>query len=397
LIQTATLANCFEGMSDRAKQIVDTFGSIENLLCLDRREAMEICPPLKAISGRLYSAKARENAERDVDWALEHGVSMVTIDDGDYPPRLRECPDAPILLYMKGACDFTRPRFIAIVGTRAATQYGRRYCETIVEGLSRCRPAPVVVSGLALGIDTYAHTFALRYGLDTVAVMGTGFQTIYPQTNYQLAEEILQHGALVTEFSPFTPSYPINFVRRNRIIAGLSDCTLLAESKAKGGGLITAGLAQDYNRSVFAIPGRIDDHTFKGCNALIEDNVAAIVTGPQSIIKAMEWDVREPSLPLGFGGRESGGCGSGGVASDGNESDGRDRDKSACRSGWGATYDDDSLKGRIVAFLQNQPESDAETIAAALGLPLADLSLPLLELEMSGAISLISGNKYSAN
>lgn len=362
MIQTAALANCFEGMSDRSKQIVDTFGSIENLFCLSQREAMDTCPPLRAIAGKLFSSKARDNAARDVEWALEHGVRMVTIDDGDYPPRLRECPDAPILLYIKGACDFTRPRFIAIVGTRAATQYGRRYCETIVEGLSRCRPAPVVVSGLALGIDTYAHTFALRYGLDTVAVMGTGFQTIYPQTNYQLAEEILQHGALVTEFSPFTPSYPINFVRRNRIIAGLSDCTLLAESKAKGGGLITAGLAQDYNRSVFAIPGRIDDHTFKGCNALIEDNVAAIVTGPQSIIGAMEWDVHEPSLPLGF---ETGGSG-------------------------------DSLQGHIVAFLQEHPESDAETIATAIGLPLADLSLPLLELEISGAISLISGNKYSA-
>jgi DNA processing protein len=373
LIQAAALANCFEGMGDRGKQIVETFGSLENLFCLSRREAVEICPPLRAISGKLFSAKARDDAARDVDWALEHGVRMVTIDDADYPARLRECPDAPVMLYMKGMCDFSRQRFIAIVGTRAATQYGRRYCDKIVEGLARCKPRPVVVSGLALGIDTYAHTFALRYGLDTVAVMGTGFQTIYPQTNYQLSEEILQHGALVTEFSPFTPSYPLNFVRRNRIIAGLCDCTLVVESKAKGGGLITAGLAQDYNRSVFAVPGRIDDNTFKGCNALIEDNVAAIVTGPQSIVRAMEWDVREPALPLAFG--ETGGGGSMNDDAGGN----------------------DSIETRIIAFLMGHPESDAETIAAGLGLPLADLSLPLLELEMSGAISLLSGNKYSAN
>lgn len=372
MIRTAALARCFEGMGDRSKQIVEAFGSLENLFCLSRQEAVEICPPLEAIAGRFYSSKAVEDAGRDIEWAMEHGVRMVTIDDEDYPTRLRECPDAPVLLYLKGSCDFSRHRFIAIVGTRAATQYGRRYCDRIVEGLARCTPRPVVVSGLALGIDTYAHTFALRYGLDTVAVMGTGFQTIYPQSNYQLAEEIMQHGALVTEFSPFTPSYPLNFVRRNRIIAGLADCTLLAESKAKGGGLITAGLAQDYNRSVFAVPGRIDDNTFKGCNALIEDNVAAIVTGPQSIARAMEWDVREPALPLAFGA----------------EGDGRSGD---CSDGNG------SIKGRITTFLLEHPESDAGTIATALGIPLAVLSLPLLELEMSGAISLISGNKYSAN
>ena len=358
LIRTACLAGCFEGLSVPTRQIMEAFGSLDNLYSLDQDDALRLYPPLIQFAGKLFSPIRMEAAERDIDWAEKHNLTVITIEDAGYPERLRQCPDAPLILYMKGECDFSRPRFIAIVGTRAATGYGRRYCDKIVEGLSRCGTKPVVVSGLALGIDTYAHTFALRYGLDTVAVMGTGFDTIYPPSNFQLAEEILHHGALVTEFSPFISSYPVNFVRRNRIIAGLCDCTLVVESKAKGGGLITARLAQDYDRSVFAVPGRFDDNTFRGCNDLIEDHVAAIVTGADSIIRAMNWDVRQGFLPLDFG---------------------------------------DGVKGRIVKFLAEHPESDTETIAAALDCSVRDLSLPLIELEMSGAISLVGGNKYCAN
>ena len=358
-IDTARLATSCEGNLAFGKEAIEAFGNASEIFELGHREAVERFPPLAAIAGRLFSRQTADAAARDVDWAMEHGVEMVTIDSEDYPYRLRECPDPPLLLYLRGKCNFHRDRFIAIVGTRAATQYGRRYCDKIVEGLSKCVIKPVVVSGLALGIDTYAHTFALRYGLDTVAVMATGFDTIYPPSNYRLAEEIPEHGALVTEFSPFVPSYPVNFVRRNRIIAGLGDCTLVVESKKKGGGLITARLAQDYNRSVFAVPGRIDDNTFKGCNEIIEENTAAIVTGPDSIISAMGWGADDSPLPLDF-----------------NE---------------GGT------KGRIVTFLTRHPESDAETIAAVLGCSVRDLSIPLIELEMSGAISLVSGNKYCAN
>ena len=378
MIDMARLAACFDWNNTPAKEILEVFGSASDIFEAGQREAARRYPPLAGIAGRLFSSKTAEEAVRDIDWAIGHGIDILAATDEEYPQRLLQCPDAPLLLYRKGRCNFSRPRFLAIVGTRASTQYGRRYCEKIIEGLAALAVKPVIVSGMALGIDTHAHTFALRYGLETIAVMGTGFNTIYPPSNEQLAEEILQRGALVTEFSPFTPSYPLNFVRRNRIIAGLSDCTLVVESKSKGGGLITAQLAQDYNRSVFAVPGRMDDNTFRGCNQLIEDNVAAIVTGARSIIKAMDWDTADARLPLAFG--ETGGGGSGDSAANGDGSNGKD-----------------SIKARITAFLLGHPESDAETIAAGLGLPLADLSLPLLELEMSGAISLISGNKYSAN
>ncbi len=364
LIHTATLAGCFEGGRAPGREITEAFASIDDIFLLGRRDAVRECPPLARIADKLFSRSRADDAAREIDWALDNGLKIVTIEDNDYPGRLRECNDPPLMLYIKGECNFSGPRFIAIVGTRAATQYGRRYCDRIIEGLSHCGIKPVVVSGLALGIDTYAHTFALRYGLDTVAVMGTGFNTLYPPANGQLASEIVSHGALVTEFSPFTPSYPLNFVRRNRIIAGLADCTLVVESKAKGGGLITARLAQDYNRSVFAVPGRMDDNTFRGCNALIEKNVAAIVTGPGSIINAMGWDSSDTCLPLGFGGKDA---------------------------------PPGSIGQLAVSFLRNHPESDVTAIAAALGLPAGDLAVPLLELEMDGAIYLTSGNKYCAN
>ena len=359
LIHTAALAGCFEGNSTPAKEILETFGSASAIFEMGRKEAVQAYPPLERIAHKLFSRERLDAAARDVDWALEHDVDMIAATDSDFPQRLLQCPDAPLLLYKKGRIDFSRPRFTAIVGTRASTQYGRRYTERIVEGLSSLAVKPVIVSGMALGIDTHAHTFALKYGLDTVAVMGTGFDTLYPPSNEHLAAEILQHGALVTEFPPFTPSYPINFVRRNRIIAGLSDCTLVVESKAKGGGLITAQLAQDYDRSVFAVPGRIDDNTFRGCNSLIEDNVAAIVSGAGSIIKAMGWDSVDAYLPLDF-----------------------------------QDVGEGTVKGGILRFLMENPESDVRELAFALDSNPQDLALPLLELELSGRIAIVSGNKY---
>ena len=363
LVRTAIVARCIEGLETAlARQLAEAFGSIEGLFDAGAKAVTERFPGLGRIAGRLFSPGSWSAASRDVDWALEQELDITTLEDDSYPTRLKMCPDAPLMLYSKGRCDFERERFIAIVGTRACTQYGRRYCESVVEGLSRLGVKPVVVSGLALGIDTYAHTFALRYGLDTVAVMGTGFDTIYPRTNESLAEKIACHGAIVSEFSPFTPSYPLNFVRRNRIIAGLADCTLVVESKEKGGGLITAKFAMDYNRGVFAIPGRIDDNSFKGCNRIIEDNIASMASGPDSIIRAMGWDQGGGCLPLSYDGPAA----------------------------------SDPFKAKILGWLRKHPESDMADIAAGIGVQIQQLALPLLEMELAGAISISSGNKYFA-
>ncbi|MBP9986766.1 MAG: DNA-processing protein DprA [Bacteroidales bacterium] len=368
LIYTAAVANSFPGRISKLREIIDIFGDAEKLFSLPPAEAMEVCPLIRTFADRLYSAEALRTAEQEIMWAESHGIDILCHTDRRYPSRLKECPDAPLILYRKGSIPLSGKRIVAIVGTRGATQYGKRYCDSIIEKLSELKIKPVVVSGLALGIDTYAHTFALRYGLKTIAVMGTGFNTVYPAANENLAGQILDKGALVSEFSHLMPSLPQNFVRRNRIIAGLSDCILLVESRIKGGGLITADFGLHYNRSVFAVPGRIDDNSFKGCNALIENNAASIATGGESIIKGMNWDMmpRQPELDFGSEDEDA-------------ESDAQDKS---------------DIKSLIYKYIDNHPDCDISQISEWTGTPTQNLAMPLLELEMSGRIRVVSGNRY---
>ena len=369
LIYTAALANTFPGRLSTLREVVDLFGDAEKLFACTPEEAVEICPGIRSFSDRLYSAEALKTAEKEIMWAESHGLEILCHTDRKYPSRLKECPDAPLILYKRGCASLSGKRMVAIVGTRAATQQGKRYCDSIIERLAELDVKPVVVSGLALGIDTYAHSFALRYGLKTIAVMGTGFNQIYPASNENLADKIVEDGALVSEFSPFMPSLPHNFVRRNRIIAGLSDCILLVESRVKGGGLITADFGMHYNRSVFAVPGRIDDNSFKGCNALIENNIASIVTGGESIIKGMNWDIVPKQLQLDFS---------------------SDDDRDTQCNDTGKT----DIKHLIIRYIENHPECDIAQIAEWMGTLTQNLAMPMLELEMAGRITVVAGNRY---
>ena len=360
-IDTARLATSCEGNLAFGKEAIEAFGNASEIFELGHREAVERFPPLAAIAGRLFSRQTADAAARDVDWAMEHGVEMVTIDSEDYPYRLRECPDPPLLLYLRGKCNFHRDRFIAIVGTRAATQYGRRYCDKIVEGLSKCVIKPVVVSGLALGIDTYAHTFALRYGLDTVAVTATGLDTVYPASNRDLAPKIEERGAIVTEFWSGTAPYPSNFVSRNRIVAGMSDGTLVVESRLRGGSLITAKAAFNYDREVFAFPGRIEDENFAGCNELIASDIAHLARDAGDICRELEW------------------------ASEGRSH--ADRSQNV----WNALSPE---KKAVIQALRRGGEMDAAQIALCCGRGIPQVSYLLLEMEIEGLVRHISANKY---
>ncbi|MCF0172675.1 MAG: DNA-protecting protein DprA [Bacteroidales bacterium] len=364
LVYAAAIANCFYGNPRVSRGLVGLFDSPSDIFTLDRKEVEERCPYLEKHGQRLFMDETLESAQRDIAWAENNGLDTIYIGDNAYPSRLRECEDAPILLYCKGRADLSAQRVVAVVGSRGATQYGRKYCDTLVEGLSKCGVKPVIVSGLAKGVDSFAHSSALRYHLPTVAVMGTGFNEIYPPCNTNLAADIVTHGgALVTEFSPFVESFPVNFVRRNRIIAGMSDCVVVVESRQKGGGLITAKMAMDYNRMVFAFPGRVDDYTFKGCNELIEQETACIATGAGSILKGMGWDTASAQLRMAFE-DDSGG-------------------------------EDESLNGRLLRYLEEHGEADIGELCDFLALSIRELSLPLVELELEGRICVISGNKYS--
>lgn len=233
---------------------------------------------------------AEKKAARELEFIHKHGIQVLAPTDAAYSNRLRECVDAPTLLYTKGKINFNEGKFLSVVGTRSATEQGKDITRQIILDLAHKVPNLTIVSGLAYGIDVAAHKAALEAGLPTIAVLGHGLDRIYPTVHRSVAIEILKSGGLVTEYPSEVGPDGWNFVARDRIIAGLSDATLVVESKARGGSLITAGQALDYGRDVFAVPGRVWDVNAAGCNQLIRDQRAMLVTNADDIVSAMQWE-----------------------------------------------------------------------------------------------------------
>lgn len=233
--------------------------------------------------------KVLEDSERELERLERGGTRFIPFNDPDYPSMLLECQDCPIGLYVRSggpaASVFEMRPCIAIVGTRNLTPYGREVCANIVKALSECHVQPVIVSGLAYGADCVAHTAALNYGIGTVGVMATGMDRIYPFSHRELALKIAgdPFGALVSDYPCGTSPVALNFLRRNRIIAGLCKATIVIESKSKGGSLVTAKYAVDYDRELYAVPGRMGDTYSSGCNSLISTHMAEIVTSPEAL------------------------------------------------------------------------------------------------------------------
>ena len=264
--------------------LMDTFGGAAEVF---RHSGKDICDALGAYSrikyGPAITLEAFESAAMELEKLAAQGCCFIGMGEPGYPKMLLECEDPPLGLYYRGILPpeevFDRRPQVAIVGTRGMSFYGRDWCSLIVEALSKAGIKPLVVSGLAMGIDATAHRTALDCGLPTVAVMATGIDTVYPSINRNLGERIAagSGSALVTDYPPGTGAARINFLRRNRIIAGICKATILVESKVKGGGMMTARLAHSYDRDVYALPGRIDDPLSQGCNLLIRENIATPV------------------------------------------------------------------------------------------------------------------------
>ena len=237
----------------------------------------------------------RKAVDEELSFMEKHHIQLCRYLDPTYPARLKRCSDAPLMFYYLGNGDFQRPRMLAVVGTRNATAYGVRSMTKILEDMKESNI--VTVSGLAYGIDTAAHEASLNLGMPTMAVMGCGLGTIYPSSNRALAASILEHGGtLISEFDFATGPDRMNFPARNRIIAGMVDAVLVAESGLKGGSIITAHIASSYNRDIFAIPGTIFDERHEGCHELIRKNLAAIATSGKDILEMMNWDVAPKSV-----------------------------------------------------------------------------------------------------
>lgn len=307
--------------------------------------------------------EALHRAAAEMEFIEKNGVRALTMNDADYPRRLRECPDAPIILYYKGTADLNTLRVINIVGTRQCTTYGQDIIRRFVSDLRRLCPDVLIVSGLAYGVDIHAHRNALEQGFETVGVLAHGLDQIYPPRHRDTAAEMTRHGGLLTEYMSQTQALPNNFRQRNRIVAGMSDATILVESAYKGGGLITCRVAQEYGRDVFAFPGAVGMPFSEGCNRMIQNNTAALITSAQDLVDAMGWE--SPLQTSSKGGKE------------------------------GELFPElTAEEERIVEVLRKTNDLQQNLISVKTNIPVGQLTTMLFQLEMKGVIKALAGGTF---
>jgi DNA processing protein len=280
----------------KAKALLRSVNSIEDLFLLSPSELEKISGFKASFIKESQRAEALLKSVEVVNHLQRNQIYPLFYDDPNYPRRLKNCIDAPLMLYQKGSVSLNPSKIVAIVGTRAATSYGKQICENLIQSFSGSDIT--VVSGLALGIDAHAHRLCLEHNVPTIGVLGHGLDRIYPAQNRSLANKMLNDGGLITEFIPGTDPDRENFPKRNRIVAGISDATIVIESKTKGGSLITAHLANDYNRDVFAFPGNVNTESSQGCNRLIANQKAHLIQNPQDFLTLMNWTESSPKKPV---------------------------------------------------------------------------------------------------
>ena len=319
----------------------------------------------KLVNGLRNIDEAKARAEAELEFCQKHDIEPLPMNDEHYPARLRECDDAPLMLFYRGNADLNQQRVINIVGTRHCTAYGKDVISRFVRDLKSLCPQLLIVSGLAYGVDINAHRAALENGYETVGVLAHGLDQIYPPRHRETAVKMISQGGLLTEFFTQTNADKVNFVRRNRIVAGMSDACILVESAARGGGLITARLSRDYNRDVFAFPGRVGDEYSKGCNNLIRNNGAALITSAQDFVEAMGW-ITDAQL---------------------NEA----RQKGIERQLFPSLSPEEM---QIVSALQKQNDQQINMLSVTSNLPVARLTAILFELELKGVVKVLAGGTY---
>ena len=266
-----------------SRTLIDNLGSAGAVFSMSGQELRDIFGPYSKHVGKI-TPDALDRAEKELSWLESQGCGFLAMTEPGYPKPLLECPDPPVGIYVRSATPaaelFADKPYVSVVGTRDISQYGSEWCRRIVGAMAQAPQKPTIVSGLAIGVDITAHLAALECGLPTIAVIPTGITDVYPRRHEPAAARIVSTpgSALITDYPPGTTPQPVNFLRRNRIIAGLSQATVLVESKSKGGGTMTARLAADYGRDVFALPGRIDDIRSAGCNLLIQEKIAESIS-----------------------------------------------------------------------------------------------------------------------
>lgn len=346
-----------------ARKLIDIFGSASAIF-QQKKSALSAGKISDNVIKSILSEKeiALQIAEKEMKFIEKNNISVFLKNDKLFPKRLTDCLDAPILLYGKGNLNLNPKYSVAIVGTRKYSEYGVAMTSKIVEELSVHNDIQII-SGLAAGIDTFAHRSALKHYLSTIGVLGHGLQTIYPANNKKLAISMQETGGILSEYISTTIGIAHNFPRRNRIIAGMADAIVVAEAHKKGGALITATIGFSYNRDVFTVPGRIGDKASEGCNNLIQFNKAALITSGEDIIKMMMWDdkpgkstVKAKQIQL--------------------------------------MLDLSEEEQAIVDALQENEKLNIDELQIATSLNIAVLSKTLLTLEFKGIINCLPGKRY---
>jgi len=352
------------GVGDvNAKSLISYCGSAEAVFKEKKEKLMKI-PGIGSITAdAVCNQDVLGRAEEEIKFIEKHKIIPLFYLDEDYPKRLKHCSDSPIMLYYKGTADLNRQKIISIVGTRMATDYGKKICENLIKELAPYNI--MVVSGLAYGIDVCAHKAAIANDLPTVAVVAHGLDKIYPSAHRSTAEKMLKNGGLLTDFISKTNPDKENFPKRNRIVAGISDATIVVESGKDGGSLITADIANSYNRDVFAFPGKVDDKYSEGCNHLIKSNRAGLIQSAQDILYIMGWEeAKEKKKP---------------------------KQQKELFIELGAE------EKAIVNVLKDNEQLNIDELCYKANLPMSKISTLLLTLEFSGIIKSLPGKMYQLN
>ncbi len=272
-----------------AKKLINHCGSAENIFKSKPSFLKRIDGVGSVLLHNLKDTTVFKKAESEFHYIKENAIDVVYFLEDDYPERLKHCIDGPILLFSTGKINWNTRKVISIVGTRQITSYGTEFCKKLIEDLAPLNP--IIVSGFAYGVDIVAHQVAMDHGLQTIGVLAHGMNQIYPKTHKKYVAKMEQNGGFLTEFWSTSNPEKENFVRRNRIVAGISEATIVIESAEKGGSLITATLANDYNRDVFAVPGRVSDKLSQGCNSLIKTQRAHLMTSAADLIYILNWEI----------------------------------------------------------------------------------------------------------
>jgi len=343
-----------------AKKLIRELGSVRSVYSRSERDLLRIHGIGPQLAACLRTPGLLDKAAREMEFIEKHRIRALTYLDRDYPKKLTECDDGPIVIYAYGDHDLSRGKYLSVVGTRNATSRGREICREFVQKLACLFDDLVIVSGLAYGIDVCAHRQALDSGIRTIAILGHGLATIYPRAHRETAKKIGEQGCLLTDFhSPMGPERN-NFLRRNRIIAGISQSTLVVESGKTGGALTTASMAVSYNRDLFAIPGRIDDRRSDGCNYLIRVNLAHLAQRPEDIAWTLGWRT-DPA---------------------------REKEMYQFRM---FPADDER---KILQQIKENPDSEPGAISRRTGIPIQNVLSALLEMELKQWVTLLPGNTY---